>query len=124
MQTYGETIDIDNAEGVLIRGLYYTNSSYTANSILNGDSYSGGPFDATDWLTCTITGVSADGSKTTVDIELAKNGSYVKTWEYADLTPLGKVVQLSFAFTGSRTGQYGLNTPAYICVDDIVVEVE
>lgn len=120
--TYGEVISIDQPQGVTIKGLYFTNSAYTVNSILNGDAYSGPGFDATDWLTCTITGKHADGTTASVDLPLAKDGAYVSDWEYADLTSLGKVVELSFAFSGSRTGDYGLNTPAYICIDDITIE--
>ena len=119
--TYGEVITIDNPTGLTIKGLYYTNSAYAVNSILNGDAYSGPKFDASDWFTCTITGKHADGTTASVDLSLAKNGTYVSSWQFADLTSLGKVVELSFAFTGSRTGEYGLNTPAYICIDDITI---
>ena len=122
VQTYGETIDVDDPKGVIIRSLWFTNSAYPANSILNGDSYSGGPFEANDWLKCTITGTHVDGTTSTVDIELAKGLDYVKEWKQQSLAALGTVTKLSFAFTGSRTGQYGLNTPAYICIDDIEVE--
>ena len=116
--TYGETIKLPD---VKVKGFWYTNSSYAVNSILNGDDYSGPAFDATDWLKCTVTGKTADGAEASVDIDLAKEGSYVNTWQYADLSSLGKVVELSFAFSGSRTGDYGLNTPAYICIDDVEI---
>ena len=119
--TYGEVISIDDPEGVTVKGLYFTNSAYAVNSILNGDAYSGPKFDASDWFTCTITGKHADGTTASVDLSLAKDGTYVSDWQYADLTALGKVVELSFAFTGSRTGEYGLNTPAYICIDDVTI---
>ena len=118
----GETIKVNGLKGGLVKGLWYTNSSYPVNSILNGDSYSGPAFTAEDWLKCTITGTKADGTSASVDIDLAKDGTYVKDWQYADLTSLGEVVELAFTFSGSRTGDYGLNTPAYICIDDITVE--
>ena len=119
----GETITIGGAEGSLVKSLWFTNSAYAVNSILNGDSYSGPKFNENDWLKCTIVGTHADGTTATVDLDLAKEGTYVNTWQQADLTSLGKVVSLSFLFSGSRTGDYGLNTPAYVCIDDIVVEV-
>lgn len=117
--TYGETINVPN---VLVKGFWFTNSAYTVNSILNGDNYSGAKFDATDWFKCTISGKKADGTTGTVDIDLAKNGSYVNDWQYCDLSTLGKVSELSFAFTGSRSNDYGVLTPAYICIDDMVIE--
>ena len=121
--TYGETIGVNDSEGVVIKKLYYTNSAYTLNSILNGDNYSGAPFDETDWFTCTITGTKADGTTASVDVELAKNGSYVSEWTPLDLSSLGKVTSLSFAFSGSRSNDYGVLTPAYICIDDVEIEV-
>lgn len=78
-------------------------------------------FDETDWFKCTVVGKDQFGSTTKVDIDLAKDGDYVKDWRYCDLSKLGKVTELSFEFSGSRTGDWGLNTPAYICIDDIQI---
>ena len=119
-----ETITISGAEGALVKSLWFTNSAYAVNSILNGDSYSGPKFDETDWLKCTIIGTHPDGTTASVDLDLAKDGTYVGTWQQADLTSLGKVVSLAFTFSGSRTGDYGLNTPAYVCIDDMLVEYD
>ena len=118
--TYGETIDL--GEGVVIKKLFYTNSAYTVNSILNGDNYSGAKFDATDWFKCTLIATKADGTTANVDIDLAKDGTYVSQWQLLDLSSLGKITSLGFAFTGSRSNDYGVLTPAYICLDDITVE--
>lgn len=116
VQTYGETINFKSA--VNIKGFYYTNSAYTVEVIKNGNAYAK-KFEATDWLTCTVTGTLVDGTTKTVDIKLAENGSYVKDWLFADLSSLGKVASLSFVFTGSDSGDYGLNTPAYMCIDNL-----
>ena len=118
--TYGETIDL--GEGVVIKKLFYTNSAYTVNSILNGDNYAGAKFDATDWFKCTLIATKADGNTANVDIDLAKDGTYVSQWQLLDLSSLGKITPLGFVFTGSRSNDYGVLTPAYICLDDITVE--
>ena len=118
--TYGETIDL--GEGVVIKKLFYTNSAYTVNSILNGDNYSGAKFDATDWFKCTLIATKADGTTANVDIDLAKDGTYVSQWQLLDLSSLGTITSLGFAFSGSRSNDYGVLTPAYICLDDITVE--
>lgn len=44
----------------------------------------------------------------------------VTTWEYWEIGQRG-VQTVKFNFTGSDTGAYGLNTPAYLCIDDIVL---
>jgi len=124
VQTYGETIDVNDAEGTYIKGFYYTNNAWTVDAILNGDGMTPGKFEESDWLKCSVTGTKADGTTATVDIMLAENGSYVKDWQYCDLSSLGKVKSLSFTFSGTKNNDYGLTTPAYMCIDDIAVEVK
>jgi len=119
VQTYGETIDIEG--GAYVQGFFYTNNAWTVDAILNGDGMTPGKFEPSDWLKCTVTGIKADGTKASVDIELAANGSYVKDWQWADLSSLGKVVSLSFAFSGTKNNAYGLTTPAYMCIDDLTI---
>jgi hypothetical protein len=122
VQTYGETIDFAAAAGVKLKGFWYTNSSYTVEIIKNGNAFAK-KFGTSDWLTCTVTALTADGKTNTVALKLAENGDYVKEWKWADLSSLGNnVKQLSFVFTGSDSGEYGLNTPAYLCIDDMVCE--
>ena len=121
LTTYGEKISLGE-KGAIIKGLFYTNSAYTMSSILKGDSYAGAPFEKEDWLKCTITGTKANGTTASVDIDLAKDFEFAWRWLYADLSSLGKVVTLDFAFTGSRSNDWGVLTPAYICLDDIEIE--
>lgn len=120
--TYGEKISLGS--GVVIKSLYFTNSAYTVNSILNGDNYSGDKFAANDWFKCTLTGEKADGTTVTKDIDLAKDGGYVNDWQLLDLSDMGTITSLGFAFSGSRSNDYGVLTPAYICIDDVTVEFE
>ena len=81
-----------------------------------------GNFDKTDWLKCTVTGKKQGGGTVSVDIDLAKDGDYVKEWKYCDLSSMGKVVELSFVFTGSKSNDWGLTTPSYMCIDDLEIE--
>lgn len=120
--TYGEKISLGS--GVVIKSLYFTNSAYTVNSILNGDNYSGDKFAANDWFKCTLIGEKADGTTVSKDIDLAKDGGYVNDWQLLDLSDMGAITSLSFAFSGSRSNDWGVLTPAYICIDDVTVEFE
>lgn len=45
----------------------------------------------------------------------------VTTWTYWPIN-VENVKTVKFNFAGSDTGAYGLNTPAYICIDDIVIK--
>ena len=119
--TYGEE-NITFSKPVQIHGFYYTNAAVTVKSILNGDDYSGDKFNENDWLKCTVTATIAGGETKTYEIDLASNGEYVKTWKATKGldTLFDNVLALSFKFSGSRTGEYGLNTPAYMCIDRMV----
>ena len=115
---------LNSEEGDSIRGTYITNTAYTLNSITTGDAYSKA-FEEGDWLKVTFTGVHADGTTSSVDYYLADYRSanaadryYLDTWQWVDLRALGKVKEVSFALDGSDSGQWGLNTPAYFCLDN------
>ena len=44
----------------------------------------------------------------------------IDEWTYIDLSQLGDADSLVFSLSSSDNGQFGMNTPAYFCVDNIV----
>jgi len=40
-------------------------------------------------------------------------------WNEIDLSDFGFVKKLVLSFSSSDTGMYGMNTPAYLCIDNI-----
>jgi len=115
--TFGESINFGRA--VTLKGFWFTNDAWTVDAILNGDGMTPGKFEEADWLKCTVTATLSDGSTKDTEIYLAKDGDYVKDWQYCDFQSLEKVTSLSFAFDGSKKNDYGLTTPSYMCIDDI-----
>ena len=107
-------------EAAVIPGMYVCNNVYAYSSMVNGDSFAGDPFGEEDWFLLTINGsregVAVDAK---VDFYLAKGKDILKEWAYVDLTPLGEIDELTFSMSGSRTGDYGLNTPSYFCFDNL-----
>ncbi len=98
-------------------GCYVTNSAYAYLSMLNGDAYSK-QFDATDWFLLTATGLLNGEVTTTAEFYLAKEGVIVNDWQWFDLSSLGQVDEIHFTLSSSDTGQWGMNTPAYFCMDN------
>ena len=45
----------------------------------------------------------------------------VKDWTFVDLSSLGAVTKLQFALSSSDTGQFGMNTPAYMAMDSMSI---
>ncbi len=116
-----------------IRGFYVTNSVYAYLSMRDGDDFTkkfGGP-DGTDpdYLLLRISGIDADGNPTdTIDFYLADFRSdesdkdyIVNDWQWLDLKSLGVVSELSFSMESTDMGDWGMNTPAYFCIDNFTV---
>ena len=45
----------------------------------------------------------------------------VKTWEWVDLSALGAVDSITYAMASSDTGDWGINTPTYFCIDNLTM---
>ena len=91
--------------------------------------FGGASGDDPDWFVLTIIGKDSQGLVTdTVDFYLAdytfadNNQDYiVDTWEYVDLTSLGAVESLEFTLSSSDVGQWGMNTPGYFAMDNLII---
>ncbi len=121
----------DYAEGKLVAGLYVTNNTYGTNSMNNGDGFAkafgGDTGNDEDFFLLTAEGFDKDGATTgTKDFYLADyrfennvKDYIVNDWEWLDLSSLGVVSKVTFKMSSSDVGAYGMNTPAYFCMDNI-----
>jgi len=110
------TITLDSEQTVT--GAYFTNSNWAYYSMSKGDDFAK-KFAAGDWFKLTITGIDANGAETgTVEFKLADGENIISTWTWVDLSALGAVKELTFGLSSSDNGDYGMNTPAYFCMDN------
>ncbi|MBI9064296.1 MAG: DUF4465 domain-containing protein [Marinilabiliaceae bacterium] len=117
----------NTTQGEVLIGCYLTNNCWAVHSMENGDATAGEPFTQNDWYKVSISGYDKDGSLTgTKDVYLADYRSanpddhYIqKEWKWVDLSELGAVQKLIFHVDGSRTGDQGLNSPGYFCIDEL-----
>lgn len=107
---------------------YVANSTYTYLSAKNGSDYNAAlNYSNKGWLKLTITGYDTAGNVTNsvehylADFRNEKSSGLSEGWERVDLSTLGFVAKLSFDITGSDVGEWGLNTPAYCCIDEIAI---
>lgn len=103
-----------------------TNSTYGYFTIRDGSQYSK-KFENGDWFKLTIKGYNDVKDEVgTVEFLLADywddDYKLVHMWEKVNLKQLKGVRKLSFNLTSTDTGDYGMNTPAYFCMDDLVFE--
>lgn len=105
-------------------GAYFNLNSYTYYSIEDGDSFSRA-FNNGDKFTLIVHGITPQEEENTVEVELASyaNGNLTinRGWTYVDLSALGTVNQIWFSMTSTDSGAYGMNTPAYFCMDKLMV---
>jgi hypothetical protein len=113
------------AIGHPVSGFYITNSTFTYNSLRDGDFFTR-KFHNGDFFKLTVKGYSAGLLKPdSVTFYLADflfpdtTMNYIlKSWEWVNLLPLGNVDSLQFALRSTDNGLYGMNTPAYFCMDN------
>lgn len=114
-----------------VEGLFVNNSTYAYLSMKDGDPFSkkfgGATGNDKDSLVLTIqkylNGVLGTEKVDfyLADFRFADNTQdyIIKDWTYVDLTSLGNADSLSFTLSSSDVGQFGMNTPAYFCIDDV-----
>jgi hypothetical protein len=113
-------------EGDIIAGVYLTNAAYTLHSALNGDSYMGEPFTHGDYYKIIFTGKTSGGATTSsvecylMDYRSSQANEHyaITTWEWFDLSSLGKVSKVVVTVKASRENQWGSTLPTYFCMDN------
>jgi hypothetical protein len=124
------TLSFSSALSVVGYGADFTNTTYTGLDMLSGSGFSKkfGGADGTDpdFLTLTITGYLSSVATGAVDFQLADYrsaaGDYiVNSWTAVDFSPLGTVDQIRFTMSSSDNGAWGMNTPSYFAMDNLMV---
>lgn len=118
---------------VIVSTGYFTNTTYAALSMLQGDGFAkkfgGASGTDADFLKLTVFGRdAADVQTRSVDFYLADyrfansaDDYIVSQWRALDLSSLGVVSKLAFSMSSSDNGPFGMNTPAYFALDDLSV---
>ncbi len=108
-----------------IKSVKVNNSTYAYLSLKNGDGFAQ-PMSDGGWFKVIFTGALNGKTTSSVEFFLAdyRDGKefICSNWTEVDLTALGVVDQVKITFDGSDKGDYGLNTPTYVCIDDIEIE--
>lgn len=119
------------AAGGAMEGIYVNNSTYAFLSMRDGDAvakkFGGISGNDPDFFLLTIEKYE-NGALGTEKIEFYladfrspnnANDYIVDEWTYIDLSSLGNADSLAFSLSSSDIGQFGMNTPAYFCLDNV-----
>ena len=116
-----------------------TNTTFAALSMAQGDAFAkkfGGPTgNDPDWFRLHVDGRNDNGvlvdsteeiSIILADFRFSDNSQdfILNDWAELNLTPLQNlgVTTLAFRFSSSDVGNFGINTPLYVAIDDLVLE--
>jgi len=114
-----------------VTGISVTNTTYAYLSMRDGDAFAkkfgGLTGEDPDFFRLTIKGYNAGQlSADSIDFYLAdfrftdnSQDYIVKDWTNIDLSALGPVDSLVFYLTSSDVGLFGMNTPAFFCMDNV-----
>jgi hypothetical protein len=116
--------------GIIAKGIWINNGTYPYFSMLKGDGFGkkfgGQSGNDSDYFRVIIHGYLRN--KKIIDSVIFYLADFrnsdnskdyiLKNWAYADLTKLGYVDSISFKLESSDVGQFGMNTPAFFCIDN------
>ena len=110
----------NDGEARTIKSMDVCPTTYLLNSEMLGDGFAGTlAGDPNGWFKVTV--VADDDDDNFVEFYLCKDGVVQQGWETVDLSSLGEVSMLTFYFSGSDMGSWGLNTPAYFAFDNMKI---
>lgn len=115
-----------------VDGISLSNTTYAYYSMLDGSAFSkkfgGESGDDKDWFMVTLTAIGQDRKNPVGYVEVMMADyrfddnalDYIaNVWTNIDLSLFGYIGGLAIRIESSDTGEYGINTPAYVCIDDI-----
>lgn len=128
---------------MVVGGFYVTNSTYAYNSMRDGDMFARKFGDTTgtnsglpqgsypDYFKLTVKSyVGGVLGSDSVEFYLADyrftNDSLdyiVNTWQWVDCSMLQVFDSLLFTLSSSDNGAFGMNTPAFFCIDNLTIDV-
>lgn len=126
----GPTIPIP--AGYMISSVDVANTTYAALSMRDGDMFAkkfgGAGGDDPDFFRLTFTGYAGGGAIGSVTVDLAdftfadNSLDYILDgWLQVDLSPLAAAEELELSFASSDIGTFGINTPLYVAMDNVVL---
>jgi hypothetical protein len=114
-------------------GFYVTNNTYAFNSMRDGDPFAkkfgGLAGNDPDWFKLVVRPYQNGQAGTdSVQFYLADyrtaNDYIVNNWQWVDLSSLPIADSLQFDLSSSDNGAWGMNTPAYFCMDNLTYQLQ
>lgn len=96
-------------------------TTYLLGTLLRGGGGAKALTSKTEKSNFTLTIMADQNKDRTINIDLARDGEIQRTWKTFKLNSLGKAKRLDFSFNGSDKNAWGLVTPKYVAIDNVVI---
>ncbi|MBP6624970.1 MAG: DUF4465 domain-containing protein [Chitinophagaceae bacterium] len=135
-ESYNPTFNkITFSPAAIVGTVQLCNTTIAYRSMQNGDGYAkkfgGLSGNDSDYFKITFTGWKSGVYTNELDFYLADfrdsnnvNDYIIKDWTYFNLFGLGIIDSLTFKMYSSDTNSFGIKTPAYFCLDNLISGVE
>jgi len=121
---------IDLTASATLQEVLVCNATYPYLSMRDGDAFAkkfgGDTGDDPDYFILSILGYLNETVTDTIEFYLADyrfddpaQDYLIDDWTAVDLSTLGEIDALEFSLRSSDNGDWGMNTPAYCCIDDL-----
>lgn len=125
---------LNDLDGYAFQSISVNNSTYAYLSMQDGDTaakkFGGETGDDPDFFLLTIKGYHNGVYQDSFDFYLADfrfedNGEdyILENWTTIDIATVMQADSLTFVLSSSDTGMWGMNTPAYFCMDNIEIDL-
>ena len=105
-----------------IKSMDVIGTTYVLGVAMNGDGYAKALTDKGDFYDVQITGYKGGETTGNLTISIARDGGFLTDWYTADMSALGAVDSLAFSMDGSDKSNWGIKTPKYFALDNVVIK--
>lgn len=114
---------IEFSEPVKVVGADIANANKTYHYCLSRPTVGEGEEVEDLWVDLVAEGYAAAGGEPArLTVRLAEGKEVLSSWETFDFSALGEVTKIEFSIESNDMGEWGLNVPAFFCIDNITVE--
>jgi len=120
---YSPNVSISFSQPVKDLSFDVANATYAALTMIDGGAFGAKKFTDDDWFVLTIIATNSKNEQLTPqNIKLADGTKIVEKWTRINIAGEG-IVELQFSMSSTDNATWGMNTPAYFCMDNIKARI-
>lgn len=119
-----DTADILMPKPADVKGIYVNNTTFAYSTMVNGSAFNNPISSTKKYFSVVFIGYNKGGDEVARVAQTLGDGKVnfiTDSWIYVDLKPLKNVDKISIEFDSDEVGNYGINLPLYVALDDLQI---